>query len=200
MKTKTINLYQFEELTTEQQEKVLNKYRDFNDDMFESYVDDECNTLEITESGFNNPIIHYDLDYSQGDGACFECKDFDDFDFNLLLKDWQHKHKNWIINIIKNYCEFGIRKNQFGYHYSHSKTRDFYIDYCCPLGYDFHKRIIQAIYLAEQHIENLRYELSESLTNRLYEQLEWLQSDEQIAEVLIDNEYYFNEETLEIEY
>ena len=27
MKTKTINLYQFEELTKEQQEKVLDKYR-----------------------------------------------------------------------------------------------------------------------------------------------------------------------------
>lgn len=197
MKTKTINLYKFEELTAEQQEKVLDNYRDWNDDIFESYAEDECNTLEITESGFLNPTIHYDLSYSQGSGACFDCNDFD---FDLLLKDWQHKHKQWIINIIKNYCEFGIIKNQFGYYYSHSNTRDFEIIYCSPLGYDFHKRIIQAIYLAEKHIENLRYELAESLTNRLYQQLEWLQSDEQIAESFIDNEYYFNSETLKIEY
>ena len=198
MKTKTINLYKFEELTAEQQEKVLDKYRDFNDDVFESYVNDECNTLEIIESGFNNPEIHYSLSYSQGDGACFDCNDFD---FDLLLKDWQHKHKNWIVNILKNYCEFGISRNQFGYHYSHANTRNFEINYCSsPLDYDFHKRIIQAINEAEKYIENLRYKLAENLTNRLYEQLEWLQSDEQIAESLIDNEYYFNAETLEIEY
>ena len=196
MKTKTINLYKFEELTAVQQAKVLYKYRDFNDDIFESYANDECNTLEIIESGFNSPTIHYCLSHCQGDGACFDCNDFD---FDLLLKDWQHKHKNLIINIIKNHCEFGIRKNQFGYHYSHSDTREFYIDYCCPLGYDFHKRIIQAIYSAEKHIEKLRYELAEHLTDRLYEQLEWLQSDEQITEALIANEYYFNGETLRIE-
>ena len=197
MKTKTINLYQFHELTDEQQAKVLDKYRDWDDDIFESYVNDECNTLEITESGFNNPKIHYSLSYSQGDGACFDCNDFD---FDLLLKDWQHKHKNWIINIIKNYCEFGIRKNQFGHYYSHSNTRDFYIDYYSPLDYDLHKRIIQAVAEAEKHIESLRYKLAENLTTRLYDQLEWLQSDEQIKETLISNEYYFNAETLEIEY
>lgn len=197
MKTKTINLYKFEELTEEQQEKVLDKYRDFNDDMFESYVSDECNTLEITENGFNNPIIHYDLGYSQGDGACFDCNEFE---YDLLLKDWNHPHKQWVINIIKSECETVIHKNQFGYHYSHSKTRNFEIYYGGRLGYDFHSRIIKAIDSAEKHIENLRYELAESLTDRLYQQLEWLQSDEQIAEVLIDNEYYFNGETLEIEY
>ena len=128
--------------------------------------------------------------------SCFDCNDFD---FDLLLKDWQHKHKNWIINIIKNYCECDIRKNQFSYYYSHSNTRDFCINYCSPLGYDSHKRIIQAVYLAEKYIEHLRYELSENLTNKLYSLLEWLRDDEQIKETLIINEYYFNDETLEIE-
>lgn len=198
MKTKTINLYKFEELTTEQQEKVLDKYRDFNDDIFESYVDDECNTLELHENGFNNPIIYYSLGYSQGDGACFDCNDFD---LDLLLKDWQHKHKNWIINIIKDYCSCEISRNIYANHYYHSKTRYFEINtYRVEGNYTDRKHIIKAIQDADNYIENLRYELSESLTDRLYQQLEWLQSDEQIAEVLIDNDYYFNGETLEIEY
>lgn len=197
MKTKTINLYKFEELTTEQQEKVLDKYRDWNDDIFDSYVDDECNTLEITESGFLNPTIHYDLSYSQGSGACFDCNEFD---YDLLLKDWNHPHKQWVINIIKSECETVIHKNQFGYHYSHSKTRNFEIYYGGRLGYDFHSRIIKVIDSAEKHIENLRYNLSESLTYRLYEELEYLRSDEHIAESFIFNEYYFNEKTLDIEY
>ena len=197
MKTKTINLYKFEELTEEQQAKVLGKYRDWNDDIFESYVNDECNTLEITESGFNNPTIHCSLGYCQGDGACFDC---DDFDFDLLLKDWQHKHKNWIVNIIKEHYQGYINKNNYGYHYSHSKTRYFELSSDGVVDWHYCSRTNKAIYLAEKHIENLRYELAESLTNRLYEQLEWLQSDEQITESLIANEYYFNAETLEIEY
>ena len=194
MKTKTINLYKFEELTAEQQAKVLDKYRDWNDDIFESYASDECNTLEITESGFNNPAIHYSLGYCQGDGACFDCNDFD---FDLLLKDWQHKHKNWIIDIIKQHYQGYIKKNNYGYHYSHSKTR--YFDLEANFNY-LYLHIERAINSAIAHIENLRYKLAENLTNRLYEQLEWLQSDEQIAESLIANEYYFNAETLEIEY
>ena len=177
MKTKTINLYQFHELTEEQQAKVLDKYRDFNDVIFESYVNDECNTLEITESGFNNPTIHYSLGYCQGDGACFDC---DEFDYNLLLKDWQHKHKNWIINIIKQHCQGYIKLNSYGYHYSHSNTRYFELSEDGALHYHYCSRINEAIYLAEKHIENLRYKLAENLTYRLYEQLECLQSDEQI--------------------
>lgn len=193
MKTKTINLYQFHELTEEQQAKVLDKYRDWNDDIFESYANDECNTLEITESGFNNPIIHYSLGYCQGDGACFDCNDFN---FDLLLKDWQHPHKNWIINIIKTHYQGYIIKTHYANFYSHSRTRYFELspDYITSYYY-----ITKAIISAEKHIENLRYKLAENLTDRLYEQLEWLQSDEQIKDTLIANEYYFNGETLTIE-
>lgn len=196
MKTKTINLYQFQELSAEQQAQVIENYQYINDDDLELFADDEICMGEIWESGFINAQPCYDLSYCQGSGACFDCNEFD---FDKLLKDWKHPHKNWIINIIKSYCDYGIRKNYFGYHYSHSNTRDFYIEYCSPLGYDFHKRIIQAIYLVEKHIEKLRYELSKNLTARLYEQLEWLRDDEQIKTTLIDNDYYFNSETLKIE-
>ena len=38
MKTKIINLYKFTELTAEQQAKVLDKYRDFNDDILQAML------------------------------------------------------------------------------------------------------------------------------------------------------------------
>lgn len=193
MKTKTINLYQFHELTTEQQAEVIEKYRDINDDVFDSYVSDECNTLELFENGFLSPSINYDLSYSQGSGACFDCSEFD---FDLLLKDWKHKHKKWIINILKNHYECHIIKNNYGYHYSHSKTRYFTAH---ELFYNTYVYVESAVNNAIEYIENLRYQLAENLTNRLYDQLEWLRDDEQIKETLIANEYYFNDETLEIE-
>ena len=194
MKTKTINLYKFEELTEEQQEKVLDKYRYFNDDTFECYVEDEYSMGEIWESGFLNAQPNYSLNYCQGDGACFECAEFD---YDKLLKDWEYKHKNWIINIIKTHYQGYIKLNQYGYYYSHAKTRYF------GMSEDFYNTyyyIEGAVNSAIEHIEQLRYELSENLTASLYEQLEWLRSDEQIKDSLIANEYYFNGETLEIEY
>lgn len=194
MKQKTINLYLFEELSEEQQKQVIENYRDFNDDIFDSYAQDECSTLEIHENGFLNPTIHYSLNYCQGDGACFDCNDFD---FDLLLKDWKHKHKKWIVEIIKSHYQGYINKNQFGYHYSHEKTRYFELSEDFMTSYYY---IEKAVAEAEKHIENLRYELSKSLTNRLYEQLEYLRDDEQIKETLIANEYLFNEETLRIDY
>lgn len=195
MKTKTINLYQFEELTPEQQEKVIEKYNDINDDSFEfclsSYVED------IKETGFKNPDLYYSLSYSQGDGACFECEQFD---FDLLLKDWQHKHKNWIVNIIKQHYEGYIKLNSFGYHYSHSNTRYFILSSDGVMDCRNYPNIEKAIEDVENHIENLRYELSEQLTSDLYNELEYLRSDDAIKETLIANEYYFNAETLEIEW
>lgn len=193
MKQKTINLYTFEELTEDQKQKVLDKYRDFNDDIIPSMAQDEFITLPIFEAGFLNPTIHYDLSYSQGSGACFDC---DEFDFDLLLKGWQYPHKKLILNIIKTHYQGYIKLNHYGYHYSHSNTR--YFDLEANFNY-FYLHIERAINSAINHIENLRYELSENLTNRLYEELEFLRSDEQIADSLIANDYYFNGETLEIE-
>lgn len=198
MKQKIINLYEFHELSHEQQEKVINNNRFINDDDFELYVSDEFCMGEIWESGFIDAQPNYSLNYSQGDGACFDC---DEFDFDLLLKDWQHKHKNWIINIIKDFCSCEISRNHFATYYCHSKTRYFEINtYQVEGNYTDRKHIIEAIQDADNYIENLRYELSKNLTARLYEQLEWLRDDEQIKETLISNEYYFNGDTLEIEY
>jgi hypothetical protein len=196
MKQKTINLYTFEELTPEQQEKVLNNNRFINDDDFELYVGDEFCMGEIWESGFINAQSHYSLSYSQGDGACFDCNEFD---FDKLLKDWEHPHKNWIVNIIKKHCYGYIKSNSWACRYSHEKTRYFELVGEGDLDYNY-EHIDKALDLAEQHIEALRLELSENLTARLYEQLEWLRSDEQIKDTLIANDCYFNEETLEIEY
>lgn len=194
MKQKTINLYQFNELTPDQQEKCLDKHRFINDDVFELYVNDEICLLSIFEAGFNNPKVFYSLSYSQGDGACFDCSDFD---INLLLKEWQHPHKKWIINIIKNFCECSIKPYGFSNLYNHERTRIFEIDFSSLNANYTH--IEHFIMVAEQHIEELRLNLCVDLKNRLYDQLEWFRDDEQVKETLIANEYYFNAETLEIE-
>ena len=95
MKTKTINLYKFHELTEEQQAKVIDKYSDINDELTCDLITwDEHFVQGLKEKGFLNPDISYYLSYSQGDGASFTCSEFD---YDLLLKDYAGKHKSWMI-------------------------------------------------------------------------------------------------------
>ena len=190
MKQKTINLYQFKELTPEQQTKVIEKYRDIEVELLNA--NDETYTEPIHNAGFLHPDIYCDLSYSQGSGACFDCNAFD---FDKLLKDWEHPHKKWIVNIIKSHYLGYIKSNQYG-NYSHSKTRYFtmYEDF-----YNTYVYVEGAVNNAIEHIEDLRYNLAEELTKQLYNDLEYLRSDEVVKNCLISNEYYFNAETLEIE-
>lgn len=194
MKTKTINLYKFEELTTEQQEKVLDKYRDWNDDLTCNLIDyDYIHIEKLKEKGFLNPDISYDLSYSQGDGASFTCTELD---YNLLLKDYKGKHKNWLLNILKEYCEVRIERSPYCRYYHENSCNTELYEYT---QYNY-PHIIDELENIRQHIEEIRERACLELKHDLQADIDYLESDECIAESFIDNEYYFNGETLEIEY
>ena len=187
MKQITLNLYTFEELSEEQKEKCLNKYRDINDDLFNAQ--DEKYTQPIHDLGFLCPLIYGDLSYCQGSGACFETNDFD---FEKLLKDWEHPHKKWIINILNDYCECAITKNYYANHYDHERTRNFEI---LDTRYNmYYKHIERTLVQVQNYIEELRLTASQNLTKQLYDDLEYLRSDEVVEDCLISNNYYFDEE------
>lgn len=190
MKQKIINLYQFEELTDEQKTKVLDKHRDIEVELMNA--NDDTYTNPIHDAGFLAPDVYCDLSYCQGSGACFDCNEFD---FDLLLKSWEHPHKKWIIDIIKAYFRPTIETTT--YRYSHEKSRCFGLFDDLPKNC---KHIEEATFLAQVYIEGLRFELSKKLTEQLYNDLEYLRSDEVVKDFLISNDYYFNGETLEIEY
>lgn len=194
MKQKTINLYLFEELTEEQKAIVLDNYRDFNDDLTCNLIDyDEMHILKLKEQGFLNPKISYSLSNCQGDGASFTCSLFD---YDLLLKDYQGKHKKWFINIIENYCEILIERS-FSCHYYHKQS-------CNTNLYEYtqanYPHIIDELENIRQYIENVRLYACDELEDDLQANIYYLTSDEAISEMLIANEYLFNEETLRIDY
>ena len=194
MKTKTINLYKFEELTEEQQAKVLDKYRDFNDDMLNHLIEyDDDYILSLKEQGFINPKISYDLSYSQGSGVSFTCTQLD---YNLFLKDYKGKHKNWMIKILKQYCEMQIER-EYSCHYVHERSCNTELYVYTQYNYP---HIMDELENIRNHIEEIRLEACVNLAEDLQDEIDYLQSDERIAESLIVNEYYFNGETLEIEY
>lgn len=105
MKTKTINIYEFEELKPEIQEKVLNYFRNNNEFPFLSEELTELlkEKLEESKIGYNDSLkIYYSLSYCQGDGFCF-IGDFDYKDYKVLIKHiGNYYHSNSVsIDIVK---------------------------------------------------------------------------------------------------
>lgn len=192
MKQKITNLYLFEELTEEQQKKVLDNNRDICLDMLtsEDIIWDFSEVGQmVADAGFLNPEFQYDVSYVQGRGACFDCSEFN---FELLLEDLDIPHKKWIIKIIEEHCSYSIeRPNQsLAYHYFHENCRYFELD----CGYDY-KRINSLLVKIQNHIEDKRHNLCIKACNKLTKTYEWLQSDACIKEHLDLNDTYFNPET-----
>jgi hypothetical protein len=193
MKQKIINLYQFEELTQEQQEKCIEKHRDFNDDILCNLTEfDDMHRIKLEEQGFLCPKISYDMSYSQGSGASFTCEHLN---YEILLKDYNCKHKNWIMSILEQYAEIKIERS-YSCHYVHEKSCDTNLYEYTQYNYE---RIISELEKIRDHIEEKRLLACSILYNDLEAEIDYLTSDEAIKEALISNEYYFNAETLEIE-
>lgn len=187
MKQKTITLRQFNECSDELKQKIISNYRDINLDLFNDITFyDESYKLMLEAEGFLNPAIYYDLSCSQGSGACFKTKEFD---FDLLLKDYNIPHKKWLISILQNYCECEIYGNS---RYTHKYSVNFVIE---TNFNNNNKRIEKAIIDGiETYIENKRLELSQKLYDDLMNDYDYQSSDEAVIETILANGYYFNED------
>lgn len=75
MQTKTYNIYTYDELTTEAQEKARDWYKEGNEYFWlEEYITEKAEEL-LKNAGFtnlHNPKPFYSLSYCQGDGAMIE--------------------------------------------------------------------------------------------------------------------------------
>ena len=81
MKTEKIQVYNFSELSTDAQEKVINEYYE-NEEYF--YLSEDLNEeLNQIDNYFYDTEIYYSLNYCQGDGLCI----LGNFDIDKWLKD-----------------------------------------------------------------------------------------------------------------
>lgn len=184
----------FDEFTEKEQAKICDKYRYINVEDIEDFSNyDDIFIMNLEEQGFIDCNIFYDLSYSQGSGACFDCSSFN---FDTLLSDFNCKHKKWIINILKDGCDVGIKKTSYSNHYSHEKTRYFELYFN---SYHECKHIHKLLAQLEEHIEQKRLEACIKLYGDLQKVYNFLTSDEAIEETLLANEYLFNTNTLTID-
>jgi hypothetical protein len=203
MEQRTYTVYKFNELTKEQQVKALNNYRYINTD----YSDWASPMLEgiqekAEEAGFKIELrdIFYSISNSQGDGLCFDCKDFDLDKIVNWLELTKNRKFSHIWRYIKKYnltevFLLSLHKNSYGYHYSHSKTRYFEIDLDMECG-----RNSEALnFIVDQIMNNdLLLNAYRDFCNTAYRNLEnyysELNSDEMVKEALIANDYDFTSE------
>lgn len=188
MKTKTINLYTFDELTPEVQKKALDKYRDWNvngwnTDSWADYMIEETFKEELTELGYINPKIMFSGFGSQGDVAEVLRRLTNIKDEKLLILNW-----GLLINAHKNEDVLLSVDHSGRYYHAHSVTLDI-------MNENNHDPVLETMIdefyeLCSKEI----VELSNSFYKRLEKEYDELTSDEAIKEAFIENEYYFTKD------
>lgn len=194
IKTKTIELPTFEQLTEDEQKKVIENYHNINTDYG---LDTEDLSTIASFFGVTDFKLYFSGFHSQGDGACFEGR-FEyikgnykklveyaplDKELHAIHKDYQKAQKACF------YSAYGYIK-QSG-HYMHSGCTSFSVYSSKSDNY------------INDEIENNIIKVFRDLMNNFYKKLnndyDYLTSDEAIKETLINNEYTFNRETLKID-
>lgn len=169
MKTKTIELFTFDELSETAKQNAIKQLWDINID-YEWY---ECTIEEFKDqlyfAGFSNIKIDFSGFYSQGDGLSFT-GDFNNKNINKKADIYYQSIKDFLQYIEHKHCYFNIER--ISSRYSHENT--VYSDNEYMLGYC--RSIMQEFYRA---LEN---------------EYEYLTSEAQIIESIDYNNYYFTED------
>ena len=196
MKTISIQLFSFNELSVEAQKKAIEKHYDINvhHGWWEFLYDDFKE--QATNEGFDIDRIYFSGFWSQGDGAMFEYSGLDDkllHDFVDTL-DLSPMRKQWILN---NIYVSGSGKQRG--HYYHNKSCDHSIYWEINNGdlhwtTNFYQWLESFCDDFEEFVINRYDDLCHSLYTSLENEYNYLTSEEAIKETIILNEYEFTSE------
>ena len=173
MKTKTYNVYKYDELTTEQKQKAIENLQGINTEYFDWYeytIQDEKENLQ--KAGFEDSDISFSGFCCQGDGASFTAT----IDTIKLVPTNLQKYIDTIT----------ITKSS--YNSEHEYTMQINIDYTDePTDTDTDQQL--------GNLENEILEKSRDKARAIYKRLEteynYLNSDESIIETIQANDYDF---------
>lgn len=188
------NVYKFEELTEDAQQKVIEYFQNNNDFYYDADYDKEI----LKEKGFTNTDIYYDVSYCQGSGACFDGRInvpfFLDAFFEYTTDMSFIRRKTVLVSLVNDYASFSINANSFGWHYNHEKTRYIDYDYNDYCGYRLSKLFVSFLKEFVSFIEDARLTESKELFQRIRTEYEYQNSVEAIKEMIACNEYEFYED------
>lgn len=194
MITVTTNLYTFAELTSEEQQKVIEKYNDINvdyDHWASFYLGDNFESGEFKEKleamGFCNPSFSYS-------GFGYQNDHFSIGDCSLNVEKFLRYHKAWTkekrLHQFINFQEFGNCANV-----DYNGCVDFD---CCSYELAYEKNKGNDLVKLTKYLEQIIRGIEREFFNTLRDHYFYLISDDQVKETLITNDYHFNKETLSI--
>lgn len=196
MKTKTIELYEFDELPDKIKSKVLERERWINVDWctrWDEFLLDEWRE-RLESMGFNNPEIAYSGFASQGDGASFTCESVD-----ILKFCESDKCKTFFKRIIKasksDQIEARFSVERTDRHYSHENTvgaRSELLYYRDQEPGDY-AELEKLEGILRDRIQDKVRKLSRQIYGQLENEYFGLTSDEAVIETIKANEYTFTE-------
>jgi hypothetical protein len=163
------------ELSESMQQKIYEKWDFFDTDLFT-----ECYTEFLTMLGFNNPVLHYNVSFSQSDYACFSC---DSFSYE----------KGFVAKVKK---EFGNEKlHDIAAHLQaiYKKTAYKMRGAVKTSGWCESSHVESDFYTVESDFELWLKDYSRYLLRELQDEILHQTSFEAFAETCEANEYYFNE-------
>jgi len=200
---KTVNLYRYEELPSEQaKEKARDWYRHH---IQPDATDWSCITKlfeeELADLGYPTEDVSWSLSYCQGDGMAFYGKLIDhklDTLISRVAKENKKMRHLWFKKIRKWFadCDFAliIERNHYGYRYSHYNTMSVWVDI---KSYGLNRAQEKNLELFAEWLESIIRadvkQVSKSLERLGYDEIERLSSDEEVEEALNSFDYYFNE-------
>lgn len=191
MRTETINIYKFEELSEEVQEKVIDSFRD--DPYMYAWETENRETLEEFENLFGINVYDWDYDihsynYSWNDDLSEEKLELSGT--RLLAWIWNNYKKDLFKpKFICKYVSTGIKSR-------YSKCQ---IEACCVLtGYHMDEMILKPIYDLWVHKYDKNFgevieECLDSFFQACVKDMEYSYSSEAIKEHIEANEYEFTE-------
>lgn len=197
MRIETIlkEVYNFDDVMSDEnlKNKVLENYRDFNtsEDFWHNFIIDEQKE-KLSNIGFNDVEIYYSGFWSQGDGACFICNNFDVKKIleHDMFKNFTSKQKNILSGLHGNgYMDLKIYHN-FRYYHERSCSYDFSFDGDYSKDYNHISNLCNDFFST---LKSLHVNLSCDIYKMLESEYNQLQSDELILESLQCNEYEFDE-------
>jgi len=178
MKKITYNVYLFDELGKEAQEKAIEDARDngINTDYdWHDWILEEAKE-KLERQGFENAEINFSGFYSQGDGASFNC----DVNLDKFLSGRRCKTE-YRKQLEEEELSICIRNNSNHCH-----------EYTMSISYNDYTETMT------DKLEAFILEEARDQARKIYRELEkennYLMTDESITETLIANEYYFTEE------
>lgn len=198
MKQLVIKCYTWDELSEDQKKRICEKNRDIGLDMLttEDIIWDFSNAGQlIADSGFLNPEVYFNHSYSQGDGACFDCTDFN---WDLLLEDLEIPHKSLFKKLLNDSSDLESRIYRpnvpYAHHYTYARCRQFEI-----ILYNTHEvpRVNKIIYKIMLHVEQKRFDLCHAAFREIVNAIEATRSDEHLYEFFATMNCYYREDTLQ---